>query len=218
MFERRRVRLHSVPSKCEGGEAPKGAGAERRTPWPVSRSGRSLQRKGSPASNVGRRASRRSTAAFLSVVGPRFRPDTAPDRQPAPGRRLVVASRAEPRRRPSAWLRATSAGAASCSAFGMSSGQTPLGEQDERGYGPIPRRRQDYFHRIFIEAGPRRRGEQKVCRSTEMAVLPREPAADLWRWALGGPLFFLLQHNCQSRIRAATLARISLAFDPRYVR
>ena len=37
-----------------------------------------------------------------SGVGPRFRPDTFPDRQPAPGRRLVVASRAEPRRRPGA--------------------------------------------------------------------------------------------------------------------
>ena len=40
------------PSISEGGEAPKGAGAERRTPWPVLRSGRSLQRKGSPASDA----------------------------------------------------------------------------------------------------------------------------------------------------------------------
>ena len=64
-LKRRRVRLHSIsPRKREGGEAPKGAGAERRTPWPVSRSGRSLQRKGSPASDVGRRAFRRFTAAF----------------------------------------------------------------------------------------------------------------------------------------------------------
>ena len=36
----------------------------RRTPWPALRSGRSLDRQGSPADDAGRRASRRSTAAF----------------------------------------------------------------------------------------------------------------------------------------------------------
>jgi hypothetical protein len=39
-------------------------GAERRTPWPASRSGRSPDRRRSPANDAGRRASRRSTAAF----------------------------------------------------------------------------------------------------------------------------------------------------------
>ncbi len=100
------------PSISEGGEAPKGAGAERRTPWPVSRSGRSLQRKGSPASNVGRRASRRSTAAFAETTkrrlissGPRFlarghlRPDPVQQSSLRKGR---SAQRAEPRNRPSA--------------------------------------------------------------------------------------------------------------------
>ena len=89
-----------VPFDKRGGEAPKGAGAERRTPWPVLRSGRSLQRKGSPASDVGRRASRRSTAAFAETTkrrlissGPRFlarghlRPDPV---QQAPCGRVVV--------------------------------------------------------------------------------------------------------------------------------
>ena len=87
-----------VPSKSEGGEAPTGAGAERRTPWPALRSGRSLQRKGSPANNVGRRAFRRFTAAFQKRLSDRL---TVPGRasssghlrpgvQPAPRRRLVV--------------------------------------------------------------------------------------------------------------------------------
>src|SRR5258707_13434220 len=54
----------------EGGEAPTGAGAERRTRWPALRSGRSLDRQGSPANDAGRRASRRSTAAFLAESPP----------------------------------------------------------------------------------------------------------------------------------------------------
>ena len=37
---------------------------KRRTPWPASRSGRSRVRPRSPANDAGRRASRRSTAAF----------------------------------------------------------------------------------------------------------------------------------------------------------
>jgi hypothetical protein len=50
---------------------PTGAGAERRTRWPALRSGRSLDRQGSPANDAGRRASRRSTAAFLAKLSPR---------------------------------------------------------------------------------------------------------------------------------------------------
>ena len=50
--------------RIEGGRAPTGAGAEAPHPWPASRSGRSLDRQGSPADDAGRRASRRSTAAF----------------------------------------------------------------------------------------------------------------------------------------------------------
>ena len=61
-----------APLESEGGEAPKVAGAERRTPWPALRSGRSLQRKGSPANDARRRAFRRFTAAFFSLrVDPR---------------------------------------------------------------------------------------------------------------------------------------------------
>src|SRR6478609_8469510 len=48
----------------EGGRAPTGAGADRRTLWPASRLGRSAVRRRSPANDAGRRASRRSTAAF----------------------------------------------------------------------------------------------------------------------------------------------------------
>src|SRR5215212_7586605 len=56
-------------------------------------------------------AFRRSTCGVLvSTAGRAFAGYTG--RQPAPGRRLIVASRAEPRRRPSAWLRTTPAGAA----------------------------------------------------------------------------------------------------------
>jgi hypothetical protein len=47
-----------------GAERREALGAERRTPWPALRSGRSLDRQGSPANDAGRRASRRSTAAF----------------------------------------------------------------------------------------------------------------------------------------------------------
>ena len=62
----------SVSPKREGSEAPKGAGAERRTPWPALRSGRSFLRKGPPASNVGRRACRRFAAAFFPTSGRAF--------------------------------------------------------------------------------------------------------------------------------------------------
>jgi hypothetical protein len=76
---------------------------KRRTRWPALRSGRSPEiRQGSPADDVGRRASRRSTVAFLSRRRAALSSGLPPDRQPAPGRRLVVASRAEPRRRPGA--------------------------------------------------------------------------------------------------------------------
>ena len=55
----------SRPShRVRGSGAPGGAGAERRTRWPALRSGRSLDRQGPPANDAGRRASRRSTAAF----------------------------------------------------------------------------------------------------------------------------------------------------------
>src|SRR5262245_5923184 len=59
----------SVPSKCEGGEAPKRAGAERRTRWPASRSGRSADRRRPPANNARRRAFRRFTAAIFGRPG-----------------------------------------------------------------------------------------------------------------------------------------------------
>ena len=40
---RRPIAVVSVPlGKAEGGEAPRGAGADRRTSWPALRSGRSL--------------------------------------------------------------------------------------------------------------------------------------------------------------------------------
>src|SRR5882757_7665614 len=51
-------------SQKEGSGAPKVAGAERRTRWPVLRSDLSLQREGTASPDAGRRASRRSTAAF----------------------------------------------------------------------------------------------------------------------------------------------------------
>jgi hypothetical protein len=97
--------------KREGSEAPTGAGAERRTSCPPCGSGRSFLRKGPPANDAGRRASRRFARRSCLGAGPRFRPDTAPDRQRAPRGRLVVACRAEPRRRPSICLRGKSAGA-----------------------------------------------------------------------------------------------------------
>ena len=50
--------------KNEGSRAPAGAGAERRTRWPASRSSRSPRRRRSPAGYAHRRAYRRSAAAF----------------------------------------------------------------------------------------------------------------------------------------------------------
>ena len=50
--------------KNEGSRAPAGAGAERRTRWPASRSSRSPDRRRSPAGYAHRRAYRRSAAAF----------------------------------------------------------------------------------------------------------------------------------------------------------
>ncbi len=50
--------------KNEGSRAPAGAGAERRTRWPASRSSRSPGRRRSPAGYAHRRAYRRSAAAF----------------------------------------------------------------------------------------------------------------------------------------------------------
>jgi hypothetical protein len=75
-----------LPSRdVRGSGAPTGAGAERRTRWPALRSGRSLDRQGSPANDAGRRASRRSTAAFFDP-GPRFSSrHLRLVRQPAPG-------------------------------------------------------------------------------------------------------------------------------------
>ena len=56
-----------LPRSSRGGQS-----AERRWcgtphPWPASRSGRSPDRQGSPANDAGRRASRRSTAAFREI-------------------------------------------------------------------------------------------------------------------------------------------------------
>src|SRR3954453_7289048 len=50
--------------KNEGSRAPAGAGAERRTRGPASRSSRSPDRRRSPAGYAHRRAYRRSAAAF----------------------------------------------------------------------------------------------------------------------------------------------------------
>src|SRR5215216_555320 len=57
------------PQEARGAERRDGAGADRRTSWPASRSGRSPVPRRSPVHD--RRASRRSTAA-ISVLGPRF--------------------------------------------------------------------------------------------------------------------------------------------------
>ena len=87
------------PPQCEGGEAPKGAGAERRTRGPPrGRAGLRITADHRPITPAGAPFGA-SLRRSYSDVGPRFRPDTAPDRQPAPGGRLVVASRAEPRQR-----------------------------------------------------------------------------------------------------------------------
>ena len=96
-----RAGFGNSPSRSEGGEAPTGAGADRRTPWPALRSGRSLA--GLPADDASRRAYRRFTAAFscgalrLSALapGPRLRTRIAACAmtwavQQAPCARIVV--------------------------------------------------------------------------------------------------------------------------------
>ena len=110
----------TLPSHAvRGGGAPGGAGAERRTRWPASRSDRSPDRQGSPANDAGRRASRRSTAAFLAKLslrrssGPGFRePALAPTRPASTSQSGPNAARLVARSRPSAGLRGLPAGAA----------------------------------------------------------------------------------------------------------
>ena len=101
------VGFEPFASPSEGSGAPKFAGADRRTRWPVLRSGLSRQRTGLPAHNADRRASRRSTAAFslsletafwkrtgaairnaLDPAG--FSPCVHPPHQPVAGRTHVV--------------------------------------------------------------------------------------------------------------------------------
>ena len=105
-------------AKARGGGAPGGAGAERRTPWPALRSGRSPVRRRSPANDAGRHASRRSTAAFsfrrraaLSTGG-----GWALGSSPPAVSQLLAGDRSAPGRSPDAArvraLRGTPAGAA----------------------------------------------------------------------------------------------------------
>ena len=75
----------SRPPKSRGGEAPAGAGAERRTPWPALRSGRSLHREGPPAHDADRRAFRRFTAAILGFGTVLPGPDGEHFARPDPG-------------------------------------------------------------------------------------------------------------------------------------
>src|SRR6185436_11476173 len=91
--------------KLEEGEAPQSAGAERRTRGPTSRSGLSLQRKGRPAHDAGRRALRRFTVEIFAGpgpprLGPRLRAgeNGPPVVQLAPSFRVVVPERRGPRR------------------------------------------------------------------------------------------------------------------------
>ena len=97
----------------EGSRAPTGAGAERRTRWPALRSGRSLDRQGSPANDAGQRASRRSTRrvfclrARASVAG-----IGAGDRAASTSQSGRNTARHDARSRPSAGLRGLPAGAA----------------------------------------------------------------------------------------------------------
>ena len=90
------------PKKRGGAERRQALVRKRRTRWLASRSSRSSDRRRSPASDVGRRAFRRSAAAsFLrrraALSAARFKRC----RQPAPGRGSLC-PRAEPRRRPGA--------------------------------------------------------------------------------------------------------------------
>jgi hypothetical protein len=130
-----------------GGEAPAGAGAERRTPWPALRSGRSLHREGPPVHDADRRAFRRFTAAILGFGTVLPGPDGGHFARPDPGGFGLRSSGPRPARQgavPRSWdgrwtrslpgicLRGTSAGAAPRSAF-----RTPpegaLGEWGWRG-------------------------------------------------------------------------------------
>jgi hypothetical protein len=115
-----------------GGEAPAGAGAERRTPWPALRSGRSLHREGPPVHDADRRAFRRFTAASLGFGTVLPGPDGEHFARPDPGGFGLRSSGPRPARQgavPRSWdgrwtrslpgicLRGTSAGAAPRSAF-----------------------------------------------------------------------------------------------------
>ena len=101
--------------KMRGSKAPTGAGAERRTRWLASRSSRSPGRRRSPKPMTRARArlSALCCGVFLTTAGRAFVDGASVpiDRQPAPGRGSLC-PRAEPRRRPSARVRTSPAGAA----------------------------------------------------------------------------------------------------------
>ncbi len=59
-----------LPRSSRGGRSADRRWCGTRHPWPASRSGRSPDRQGSPANDAGRRASRRSTAAFREIEIP----------------------------------------------------------------------------------------------------------------------------------------------------
>ena len=131
-------------------------------------------------------AFRRSTAAFSFRRRAALSSGLNPDRQPAPGRRPVVASRAEPRRRPSAGLRAPPAGAAQPMSGLPDIGpgrrkphlrppvfrpappterlrKTPLGEQGPWNIVLIEGRRQEGLGIISMsEAGPQAQGRNAM--------------------------------------------------------
>ena len=88
----------SSPGKVRGGEAPAGAGADRRTHGPPCGRARPPCREGPPADDASRHAFRRFTAAFscgalrLSALAPgsRLRTGLLPAVQQAPCARIVV--------------------------------------------------------------------------------------------------------------------------------
>jgi hypothetical protein len=102
------------PREGEGGGAPQGAGADRRTPWPALRSGRSLQRKGPPAQGTSTpyRGPARLSALHRGICRGGMTASSAPGRAsgdeaspacPSPAsssRKRRSALRAEPRNRP----------------------------------------------------------------------------------------------------------------------
>src|SRR5215208_708083 len=99
LFGRRGVRPLFLSSQVRGSGAPEGAATA------------TLARRDASLA-IGMLASRRSTGGVLVSAPGRAFVRNFPDRQRAPRGRLVVASRAEPRRRPSASLRSSPAGAA----------------------------------------------------------------------------------------------------------